>query len=69
MATFLHSKERMRDFPGGPEAKTLRSQHRGAPRLDPWSGNKIPHATKESAVHSEDGTSRKRQLKLAQSNK
>ena len=31
------------DFPGGPVAKTPRSQCRG-PRSDPWSGNWILHA-------------------------
>jgi len=31
-------KQTTRDFPGGPVARTPRSQCRG-PRLDPWSGN------------------------------
>ena len=31
-------KVMLRDFPGGPVAKTLRSQCRG-PGFDPWSGN------------------------------
>ena len=31
-------KSRGRDFPGGPVAKTLPSQGRGA-GFDPWSGN------------------------------
>ena len=33
----------LRDFPGGPVAKILHPQCRGL-GLDPWSGNKIPHA-------------------------
>ena len=37
-----HNK--VRDFPGGPVAKTPYSQCRG-PEFDPWSGNKITHAT------------------------
>ena len=37
------------DFPGGPVAKTLRSQCRGL-RFDPWSGNKISHATAKDPV-------------------
>ena len=37
------------DFPGGPVAKTPRSQCRG-PGFDAWSGNWIPHAaTKDLA--------------------
>ena len=35
------------DFPGGSAAKALHSQYRG-PGFDPWSGNKIPHATTKS---------------------
>ena len=35
-------KKTMRDFPGGPVAKTASSQFRGS-RLDPWSENKIDH--------------------------
>ena len=35
------------DFPAGPLVKTPRSQYRG-PRLDPWSGKKIPHAATKS---------------------
>ena len=31
-------KNKYRDFPGGPVAKTLSSQCRG-PRFDPWSGS------------------------------
>ena len=34
---------RMRDFPGGPVAKTPRSQYKG-PWFNPWLGNQIPHA-------------------------
>ena len=34
----------LRDFLGGPVAKTTRSQFRG-PGFVPWSGNSIPHAT------------------------
>ena len=41
-------KSLARDFPGGPVAKTLCSQCRGL-RLDPWSGNYIPHATSKSS--------------------
>ena len=37
-----------RDFPGGPEPRTLCSQCRG-PRFDPWSGNYIPHAATKSS--------------------
>lgn len=33
-----------KDFPGGPVAKTLRSQCRG-PGFNPWSGGYIPHVT------------------------
>ena len=36
------------DFPGGPVAKTLRSQCKG-PRIDPWSENQIPQATAKSS--------------------
>ena len=36
------------DFPGGPVAKTPRSQCRG-PGFDPWSGNKILHAASKSS--------------------
>ena len=40
------SKRTIRDFPGGPVAKTPYSQCRGH-RFNPWSENKIPHtATK-----------------------
>ena len=52
------SKNKNRDFPGGPAVRTLRSQRRG-PEFRPWSGEldaacqlrvfmlqlKIPHAT------------------------
>ena len=40
-----HQKEKkeMRDFLGGPVAKTPPSQCRG-PGFDPWSGNEIAHA-------------------------
>ena len=34
-------------LPGGPVGKTLCSQGRG-PRIHPWSGNWIPHATAKS---------------------
>ena len=34
----LGFEEEPRDFPAGPVAKTLRSQHRG-PQFNPWSGN------------------------------
>ena len=34
----LGFEEEPRDFPAGPVAKTLRSQHRGA-QFNPWSGN------------------------------
>ena len=34
----LKHNKNLRDFPGGPEGKTLRSQCR-RPGLDPWSGN------------------------------
>jgi len=44
----------MRDFPGGPVAKTPNSQRRGL-GFDPWSGNKIPHAaTKDTTYHDKD---------------
>ena len=36
-----HIRTKIKNFPGGPVAKTPRSQYRG-PRFDPWSGN-IPH--------------------------
>ena len=35
-------------FPGGPVAKTLRSQCKRA-RFDPWSGNQVPHVATESS--------------------
>ena len=35
------------NFPGGPVARTLCSQCSG-PGLDPWSGNKMPHAATKS---------------------
>ena len=45
------------DFPGGPVAKTLRSQCRG-PGSDPWSGKLIPYAAiKEFACHNYRPTS------------
>ena len=37
------SEKNLRDFPAGPEAKTLHSQCRG-PGYDFWSGNQNPHA-------------------------
>ena len=37
----------MWDFPGGPVAKTPRSQGRG-PGFSRWSGNQIPHAATKS---------------------
>ena len=39
----INSKNKERDFPGGPVANTRCSQCRG-PGFDPWSGNQIPHA-------------------------
>ena len=39
-------KGKIRDFPGGPAAKTPCCQCRG-PRFNPWSGNYIPHVTTE----------------------
>ena len=36
--TFVHERTLLKGFPGGPVAKTLRSQCRG-PGIDPWSGN------------------------------
>ena len=33
------------NFHGGPVAKTVHSQCKGA-GFDPWSGNQLPHATK-----------------------
>ena len=45
----LHVKEyKVRDFPSGPEAKTLHSQCMG-PGFDPWSGNLIPYAATKSS--------------------
>ena len=38
----------MRDFPGGPVAKTLHSQCMG-PGFNIWSGNQIPHAATKSS--------------------
>ena len=35
---YSNYKEKMKDFPGGPVAKTFCSQCRG-PGFDPWSGN------------------------------
>ena len=56
----LTEHTRTRDFPGGPVAKTPRSQCRG-PRFNPWSGNETYHTTtKEPPCCNED---------LAQSNK
>ena len=50
------SKGATGDLPGGPVAKTQRSQCRG-PRFDPWSGNWIPHAaTKSSCATTIDTT-------------
>ena len=43
MITHMKSMS-LRDFPGGPVAKTLSSQCRG-PRFDPWSGSQILHTT------------------------
>ena len=37
----------LRDFPGGPLAKTLHSWYRG-PRCNPWSGNWTPHSKTKS---------------------
>ena len=34
----------VRDFPGGPVAKSPPSQYRG-PGFNPWSENEIPHVT------------------------
>ena len=39
----LVQKRKVRNFPGGPMAKTPCSQC-GGPGFDPWSGNWIPHA-------------------------
>jgi len=45
-----------RDFLSGSAAKTLTSQCR-VPGFDPWSGNKIPHATtKSSQAETKDPT-------------
>ena len=41
-------KIQLRDFPGGPVAKTLPSQCRG-PGFNPWSGNQVPHAAIQSS--------------------
>ena len=54
-------KEQMVELPGGPVAKTLRSQCTG-PWFNPWSGNEIPHpatkslhgTAKDPACHSEN---------------
>ena len=55
----------IRDFLGGPVAKTPCSQCRG-PRFDPWPGNLNPHvATKCSYAITKDGPCRD----LAQPNK
>ena len=55
----------IRDFLGGPVAKTPCSQCRG-PRFDPWPGNLNPHvATKCSYAITNDGPCRD----LAQPNK
>ena len=51
----VYSKEEIRDFPGGPAAKTPHSQS-GGPRSDGWTGNWTPHATAES---SHDATKKK----------
>ena len=37
------------DFPGGPVAKTLHSQHK-ALRFDPESGSYIPHAATKTCT-------------------
>ena len=42
-----------KDFPGGPVAKTLCTQYRG-PRLNSWSGNKVPHVSTKDPAYSED---------------
>ena len=52
-----------RDFPGGPVAKTPRSQSRG-PGLNPWSGNWFPRAaTKDPTCRNEDSGSLNPQLR------
>ena len=43
-----NSIKKIRDFPGGPVAKTLHSQYRG-PRFNPQSGNQEPHAISKSS--------------------
>ena len=45
---FILENWNSRDFPGGPVAKTPRSQCRG-PGFDPWSGNWILHAATKSS--------------------
>ena len=42
------TKKNYRDFPGGPEAKTLSLQCRGS-RFNPWSGSQVPQATTKTA--------------------
>ena len=45
----LHIKEyEVRDFPGGPVAKTLCSQSMG-PGFNPWSGNLMSYAATKSS--------------------
>ena len=60
---------RNQDFPGGPLAKTLHSQYIGL-RLDPSSGDCIPHAaTRYPACCNKDRRFHKVRLRLVQSNK
>ena len=51
-----------RDFPGGPVAKTLCSQHRG-PGFNPWSG-KIPHHVAKKIPHAATKTQNIRRNKF-----
>ena len=44
------TKTELRDFSGGPMAKTLCSQCRG-PGCNAWSGNYIPHAPTKATQH------------------
>ena len=60
---------RNQDFPGGPLAKTLHSQYIGL-RLDPSSGDCIPHAaTRYPACCNKDRRFHKVQLRPVKSNK
>ena len=47
--TLFHLKRKdLRDFPGGPAAKTPCFQYRG-PGFNPWSGKQIPYAATKSS--------------------